>query len=325
MKKRHPAINALTAILAVLLSVVLILLLPVTAVYGIVLNTITPQSISQIVQTSVTDFVESPDFEQMILDNDAVQSNIEELGITTEAVSQLMQSEAAGKVIDLLSADFSNALNGSDEVNLTPEALLTIVKEHADELADIAVEMADEPLDKTKIRQQIIDTVERDAEQFTAIMPDVESLRNDITDDGTAARILALLNTAYLWAAYGVCLVVALLIYACRYYRFGGFLWLGVDSLLVGGLLGGISMGMTRVAVTLLPADMGNLKGIVLSVMDRVSHSFLIQALIHVGVAVLLIGGYILLYTLVIKKKMANTGTSVAVTAEAADNTAPMA
>lgn len=303
MKKRNLAVNILTAILAVLLSVVLVVALMATSLYNVALTAITPASISDMVQTTVDDYVESPDFEQMILDNEAVQGNVAELGIPAETVGKLMQSEAAHKVIDLLSADFAGALNGSEEVHLTPEALLTIVKEHADELADIAVEMADEPLDKAEIKQQIIDIVEQDSEQLTAMIPDVQSLRTEIRNNADIEPILAMLNPTYLWAAYGVCLLLALLIYACRYYRYGGLMWLGVDVLLVGVSLLVASYGLSAILPTLLSPETSGASGIATSLIHHMSGLVLVQGLILAGVAVLFIVGYILLQTLVLKKK----------------------
>ena len=309
MKKRSLAVNILTAILAVFISVILVVVLIGTSIYHVVLTTITPDSISDMVQTTVDDYVESPDFEQLILDNEAVQENIEELGITAEAVGKLMQSEAADKIIDLLSADFASVVSGSQEINLTPEALVAIVKEHADELAEIAAEMSGEPLDKFEIKQQIIDIVEQDAERLTAMMPDVQTLRQDIQSNANIQPILALLNPTYLWAAYGVCLVLALLIYACRYYRYGGFLWLGVDVLLASVPLLIASCSLNTVAGILLPVDMGGTADIATSLLDHVGGIILVQGLILVGVAVLCIVGYVLLYHLVLKKKTAPADT----------------
>lgn len=309
MKKRNLAVNILTAILAVLISIVLIVSLTATSLYNVALTAITPASISDMMQTTVDDYVESPDFEQLILDNEAVQNNITELGIPAETVGKLMQSEAADQVIDLLSADFANAVSGSEEVNLTPEALLAIVKENADELADIAIEMADEPLDKAEIKQQILDIVEQDAEQLTAMIPDVNSLRQEIQSNADVAPILALLNPTYLWAAYGVCLVLALLIYACRYYRYGGLLWLGVDVLLAGIPLLLVTVGLQSFLPSLLAPDMGGASGIANSLLNHMGDLFLVQGLILMGVAVLFIVGYVLLQTLVLKKKEASANT----------------
>lgn len=305
MKQRHIAVNILTAIPAFLLSIVLVLSLMGAAVYGVVLNCVTPKAISDVVQASVKELVKSPDFEQVILDNETVQANIQELGITTEAVGELMQSDAVVEVVDLLSADFSNALTGVAEAKLTPEALLDIVTKHADDLADIAVKMSAEPLDKEEIKKQIIDTVERDAEALTDVMPDVEVIRQSVTDNDTAEKVLALLNPTYLWYAYGVCLVLALLIYALRYYRFGGFLWLGVSGMFAGGLIGVAIWALRNLSTNYLPDSLSNARGIINTLISHIARSLQWRMWIYLGVSLLLIGGFVLLYFLVVKKKLA--------------------
>ena len=313
MKKRSTAINILTAIPAVFLSVLLVIGLLGCAVYGVVLGSVTPKAISDVVHTTVKELVKSPDFEQVILDNETVKANIEELGITTEAVGELMQSKAVTEVVDLLSTDFANILTGVNETHLTPDALVAIVKDHADELADIAVEMAKEPLKKEEIKQQIISTVERDAEKLTDALPDVESVRQSVTDNHTTEKLLALLNATYLWIAYGVCLALALLIYALRCYRFGGFLWLGVDGLLAGGLVGGSIWAIRYVGMDYLPDSLGKAQSIVNSILNRMVQSLQWRMWIYLGVSLLLIGGFVLLHVLVVKKKLtaANEVTAV--------------
>lgn len=326
MKKRHIAVNIITAILAVMLSALLVVSVTTTALYSVVLNTVTPDSLSRMVTTTVTDFVESPDFEEMILENDTVQENIEHWGITTEAVGDLLQSDAAQEVIDLLAADFSNLLTGVDETNLTPDVLLNIVKEHADDLADIAVQYADEPVDKEEVKNLIISTVEENKEDLTASFPSVESIRAEvITDNSAIEMVLSFLNPLYLWAALGLCLVLALLVYLCRCYRFGGFMWLGVDGLLSTTLIGGGVIAMQRLLATLLTDKIGALRGVIGSMAGHFSQQMILRMWICLAVSIALICLYVLLYLLVVRRKKKAAKLAAAVVAAPAVEPIPVA
>ena len=319
LKKRNPTVNVLTAAAAVLLSALLVVCLSATSLYGAVVNSVSAKSISKMTRTTVVELVESVDFEEMILKNEVVKQHVDELNISTDAVGELMQSDAADEVIDLLSEDVANVLAGKgDESLLTAEALIGIVKEHADDLADIAVEMTDEPLKKGELKQQIIDTVERDAEELTEAMPNVQTIRKEIEREVPIRWISALLNPLLLWVTYGVCLLLAGLIYACRWYRFGGFLWLGIDSLLAGGLLGVAAFAIRLFGTGSAIALPDGVAGIVGGLIDTLRSAVQLQAFIWLGAAVVLIAGYILLQQLVVKKKIAAATAAPAAEAEPA-------
>lgn len=303
LKKRHFAVNILTAIPAILLSILLIACLLAAGAYGTVIGGISAKAISEMTRTTITQLVERSDFEEIILENEVVKENIEELDIPAEAVGAFMQSDAADEIIDLLSADAANLLSGKEEAaNLTPEALVGIVKAHADDLAQMAADIADEPSRKEEWKTQIVATVEKEAEELTSVLPNVETIRTEIVKQVPVNKIARLLNPTLLWVAYGVCLLLAALIYACRCYRFGGFLWLGVDCLLAGGLSGGLVYAMSLdTAFSDLEAAAGIVKELVRRLIDAVQ----IRMWIYLGAGVLLIVGYTLLYTLVVKKKLA--------------------
>ena len=319
LKKRNVAVNILTAFVASLLSILLILSLLVASLYNVTIHSVSAKSISKMLRTTIVEMVESVDFEEIILNNETVKENVEELNISTEAVGELLQSEAANEVINLLSEDAANLLTGKgDETLLTAEALIGIVKEHADDLADIAVEMTDEPLDKEELKTQIVETIERDADELTQALPNVQTIRKELVKEVPIDEINALLNPTWLWAAYGVCLLLAGLIYACRWYRFGGFCWLGIDSLLVGGLLGAVVFAIRVIESGSIIALPENIEGILLGLIDHLRRSVQLHMWIWLGAAVVLITGYILLQTLVVKKKL-----TAAMMAEATIETIP--
>lgn len=306
LKKRNVVVNILTAFVASLLSILLILSLLVASLYNVTIHSVSAKSISKMLRTTIVEMVESVDFEEIILNNETVKENVEELNISTEAVGELLQSEAANEVINLLSEDAANLLAGKgDETLLTAEALIGIVKEHADDLADIAVEMTDEPLDKEELKTQIVATIERDADELTQAMPNVQTIRKELVKEVPLEDISALLDPTLLWVIYGFCLLLAGLIYACRWYRFGGVLWLGIDSLLVGGLLATVVFVIRVIESSSAIALPENVKSVLLGLVDHLRRSVQLQMWIWLGAAVVLIVGYILLQNLVVKKKIA--------------------
>lgn len=306
LKKRHFAVNILTAIPAIVFSILLVVCLLAAGIYGVIVGGISAESISEMTRTTITQFVEQVNFEEVILENDVVKENIETLDIPAEAVGEFMKSDAANEIIDLLSADAANLLTGQEvEASLTPEALVGIVKEHADDLAQMAADIANEPSRKEEWKVQIVETVEKEAEALTTVIPNVETIRTEIVKQVPVDEIARFLNPTMLWAAYGVCLVLAALIYACRCYRFGGFLWLGVDCLLASGLVGSVVYALRLAASGVGLADLGAASGIVKELIRHLGGAVQIRMWIYLALGLVLIVGYVLLYTLVVKKKLA--------------------
>ena len=304
--KPPTAVNVITAVVAVFLSLFLLLIVPFTTVYSVAVNSITPQSISKMTRTTIDRMVENADFEQMILDNAAVKDNIEKLGIPAETIGQLMKSGAANEVIDLLAADMSNLLAADTaEMRTTPEALVSIIKEHADELAQIAVDMTGETDKKEQLKADIIAAVEADAESFTTVLPNMEQLRETISAQLPLEQIAQLLNTTVLWISIGACLLLAGLIYSCRTYHFGGLLWLGIDGVLCAAGVGLAVKALQWLSNTLL-ASAGESADMLDGMLTYIIHSLNVRTWILLGVSVAFIVGYILLHYLVVKK---HTGT----------------
>lgn len=300
-RKPATAENVITAIVAVFLSLFLLLVVPFTTVYSVAVHSITPQSISKMTRTTIDTMVENADFEQMILDNAAVKDNIEKLGIPAETIGQLMKSGAANEVIDLLAADMSGLLTSDTaEIRTTPEALVSIIKKHADELAQIAVDMTGETDKKEQLKADIIAAVEADAESFTAVLPNMEELRETVSTQLPLEQVSRLLNSTVLWISIGICLLLAVLIYACRTYHFGGLLWLGIDGVLCAAGVGLAVKVLQLVGNTALAA--GESADMLSGMFTYIINSLSVRTWILLGVSVAFIVAYILLHYLVVKK-----------------------
>lgn len=302
--KPSTAVNVLTAIAAVLLSILLVVTLPLVSLYGVAVSSVSPAAIGTMTRTAVDSMVESADFEQMILENEAVQQNITELGISADVVGKLMQSDAADEVIGMLATDMSNLLTDPDApVTTTPDALVAVIKEHADELAQIAVEMTGETDKKEQLKAEIIAAVEKDADGFVTVLPNMEEMRQTLSAEMPLQEVSRMLNTTILWGGIGICLLLAGLIYLCRFHRFGGFLWLGVDGVLAAGILGIAAYVLRLVGNTALATAPAGTAGVLGGIVGHTMHALNVRTWIVLGIAVACIAAFILLYVLVVKKK----------------------
>ena len=186
-----------------------------------------------------------------------------------------------------------------------------IVKDHAGELAAIAGETMDIPLteeDLVELETQIVETVEQNAENLATVMPDVEELRTTVVEDVGIGEYLSYLNHQYLNTMYIVCAVLALLIFALRCYRFGGFLWWGVSATLAGLLLGLLHATIHTLVSPQILSNLGQAQGTILTLYDHILSSVSKTMWICLGAAVVCFVAFALLYNLVVKKRIAADG-----------------
>lgn len=297
MKKRNTAVNVITAILAVLLSVLLVILLMGTGLVGAANRMLSAKGMEAL----MTKTIESVDFEQIIIDSAADENFTEEDLAQVQMITRLLDSPAAKEVLSLFSQDMAASLKGTYNPSapaLTGEALVDIANRNADGLVELLSELSPEA-DTATIRQEMLTYVEENAYQLAASLAPTA-----LVDTESLASVNEMMNLLpkVLIALIIVCVVLAGLIYACRYYRFGGFLWIGVDTAIVTLMMGGIYFLIGSPILQTMLGSEGEMAAILPGVLGAVSAVFGGAALILLGIAVLFIGLYILLMCTVVKK-----------------------
>lgn len=122
---------------ALVLSLVLICVL-IAAPMLSALSTFTHEdTVKDIVQDVVQEVVDNIDVEEIIFSNEELSQVMQESGITSDVVKDILDSETVQDVIDLYIEDVYNALDGGTEQNLTTDAVMDIVEENIEELTPI--------------------------------------------------------------------------------------------------------------------------------------------------------------------------------------------
>lgn len=296
MKPRNKAVNVITAILASLLSVLLVLVLFATGMVAAANSVTSPATIRNLITT----VVQEVDFEQIIIgsaqDNDISQEELAQ----ARTITALMESAAAKEFFTLYAQDVAATLNGTyDPANaaITEQVLLQLANTHIDEMVDIVGQLEPEA-DRETIRRELLTYVEENAAQLLNSVK-IENLIN-IEELSELTNTLQLLKTV-LWVLVGICLVLAGLIYACRYYRFGALIWLGVDCGIVALMMLAVSRVIATPMVVNAVAEASS-ASVMVGMLTAVGNILLTVALTLLGITALLIGLFILLKQTVLKK-----------------------
>lgn len=296
LKPRNTAANVITAILAALMSILLVVLLFATAIVGTANSLITPRGLGKV----VNDTLQNIDFTEIITDS-ADNMNISEEDLKqAQIINRLLETDAAEEIINRFTADIAANLKGEEGGHLTDMHLRKIVHEHADEIVDILYDI-DPSVDRETIREEMLKYVDENAEALVA------ELMAIITDSiGAADEIYPILNafkTAFM-VLLVVCILLAGGIYGCRYYRFGGFLWMGIDTAVAGLLTTFTALAMKSDLLAEMLAENSGDSATITATVTGIGDHFMRTAIILLGVGVLLIGLFILLKCTVVNPKV---------------------
>lgn len=311
MKKQSTAVNVITAIIAAFLSVTLVVMCIIIPVYMSLTALVKPKQLVAMVQNI--------DYAQMVTENEGVQDAIEEFGIPADVVNELISSKAMGEVIGLYASDVSAMLEGKEvKGSLTVDALKSIVNDNIDEIIDIVKtavgEDVDSNIDVEEIKKGITDAVNDYAEDIVSALPDVNELKVSFVESEGAAVITAILSSTVKIILIAFAVVLAGLIYLCRFRNFNALLWLGIDFGAAGIFLAAIAVFMGSGIVNALITDLASInESVVNSVLSVYNGGIITALVIMLVLCALLITGYVLLKIYVLNKKQELPVTQAAV------------
>lgn len=227
--------NIFGVLLSIVLSIVLLAVLIVSPVFTAASDFVKPETIHTVIKNI--------DYEKILVDNGIdVENSMQEYGIPAEAITDIMESDMVGDVIDLYVKEVEAALAGDmDASYLNADAIKLIAGENIDDLVDIAFQFIpkeeisqDVPVEnlKQEIKAGITEYVDTNAEEIVSYLPDVKEMIVQTVDTQVVETIRYIQNGTFTTAVWIAIAVLSLLIFGCRWPRFKGFMWLGVVYLL---------------------------------------------------------------------------------------------
>ena len=296
LKPRNKAANVITAILAAMMSILLVVLLFATALVGTVNNMTTAQGLG----TVLGDTLQQIDFTE-ILTESADDMGFSEGDLQQgEIVNRLLKTDAAKEIIDLISQGIAANLNGDEDILVTGQGLESIVREHEDEIVDILCDI-DPSIDRETVREEMLKYVDENAEELVGgLMGLVSEVAGNVQE---ITPILDMLKLAMIVLVV-VCVVLAGAIYGCRWYRFGGFLWVGIDAAIAGAMTLVTGLLIKSDLPMEMPSEGGEDAALIFATAAGIGNHVNRAALILLGVGVLLIGLFILLRCTVVNPKI---------------------
>lgn len=298
--------NVFGIILAILFSLLLVPMLIVAPIWQGASGLLQPEVIEEVTGQIVAEI----DLAEIALTNPELLQSLTEAGLSPEAAQALLSSNSAQEVLSLLGDDLAQILQGSFTASALTEAEVTrIAAENRAELIQIARLLAPSETATFTDDQvsQLVDMLL--AEQVLPMLADLDPALLDLQNQlhGEMAVALELLTgpivtTALLIAA----LVLAVLIFLCRWPRQEGLLWLGIDAALAALPVLGTAISLKGAQISQALSQTTGLPDVFGPVLHRFGNTALIGGAILAAAAVLLIAGFILLRDRRLKKAAAH-------------------
>ena len=226
-------------------------------------------------------------------------------GVPVELINEIKETEFAKTVLSGYSEGIVAALKG-DEIpeGLSEEEILALIDKDIDDLVNVVKEFIPEE-EKGKLTDDELKTfVKEGVGELAKSLPTVEEVVTMVkVEEVVPAEVKVLFGPKVTIALAVVALVLAGIIYALRFWRFGGFMWIGVSTVITALLVGGLSLGGATI-LSAFKESAGAFSGLLDTASLVITGKLNIALIILVVLAVVFIAGYILLRKYAIKKPL---------------------
>ena len=284
-------VKVLKILFSIFLSFIFITTAFVLPIYYSVAGIFTPKTVSTVVQNI--------DFAEMINDSEKFNNAIKEFGIEKESVNEIMQSNEFGAFLESCTSTVMDAVfNNPESLNsFDPAVLKDIIDNHAADITNVLQEKLNLSIKKEDVQSTMHKLLENNSDQ---IKESIASLAPDVEGPNHAYKILSFIQTTLkLPVILLTILFEALLlglIYLLNKNKFGGFIWIIVNSVITALLLTAVFIIFKSNFITNAFISAPNILGNITTIMLGTVTAKLLIAIIVLGlIATAAITAFILL------------------------------
>ena len=305
------ALKIIGNIFGILFAIVLSILLLVTLIASPIVTAASDFVKPETIRETVTKI----DIQKVLVDNNIdLGASMEDYGIPSEAVGEIMKTDAVGEVVELYAKELTAAISGEDVSYITPDAIKQIADENLSDLVDIAYSFVSEenlPEDttieevKTKVKTGLKEYVDTNAEEIVSFLPNPKEIIVETVNTEIIETIRYVQNGTFTTALWIAIAVLSLLILGCRWPRFKGFMWLGVVFLLGAAFTFVLSSVLNTALIDYIIAMIPGFEGVVAPAMATVSASIIKMGIILAVLTAVFIAAFVVGRVFLAKKKKA--------------------
>ncbi len=164
-------------------------------------------------------------------------------GIDQDMLNAFMQSNAAKEIIEQYTDGLESVLSGEAVTKeFTAEDLKKIVDENMDEIIAIAKTYGGEEFSEEELRQKINEMVDTMGSEVVSNLPSFTEIQQEL-EGGILTALKIVSSPVLTYICVAISALIAMLIYACRFKRAKGLIWLGVDFIIAGAIVALVRSG----------------------------------------------------------------------------------
>ena len=225
-------VKVLKILFSIFLSFIFITTAFVLPIYYSVAGIFTPKTVSTVVQNI--------DFAEMITDSEEFNNAIKEFGIEKESVNEIMQSNEFGSFLESCTSTVMDAVFNKPESldSFDPAVLKDIIDNHADDITNVLQEKLNLSVKKEDVQSTMHKLLDDNSDQ---IKENILYLAPSNEKSHPAYKIMSFIQTTLKLPVILLCILFEALllglIYLLNKNKFGGFIWIIVNSVITALLL----------------------------------------------------------------------------------------
>ncbi len=238
-------LNIVKILLSIFLSGLFVIMAFVFPVYYAAAGIVKPNNIAKVVQ--------NVDYVEILKESEEFNAAMDELGLETSTVDEIIKSDAVGSFLEGFADIMTDAMINDGAEDFKVDAIKDMADNHIDDIAEVLEDTLDTPIKKEEMQGIIHEMIDDNADR-------IKSTIADFTSDNPAA---AAYRTVQKTLSLPIIIIVTLieivilgLIYLLRSKKYGGFIWITVDSGIVMLMLAVTAIVINSSMVNVLIADM---------------------------------------------------------------------
>lgn len=233
-------------------------------------------SISGILQPkAVAKIIQNVDYVEVIKESDDMNKIFEEMDMDAETVDEIIKSDAGKSLVKDFSDKTTTIIldDDSDLNDIDDRFFKDIVDDHIDDLLVIAEEQKGSSVEKEKLKDALHEAIDKNSESIDGLIKSLEPIKT--SGAVKVVKVFYLWNYALLaWVVEGAILA---LIYLMKKKNYSGFIWIAVNTGIVGALTTAVALIAGSKLVSNLLSDMPNfIYGIAISAKNKVVTNLII-------------------------------------------------
>lgn len=298
-------LNIVKILLSIFLSGLFVIIAFIFPVYYAVAGIVKPNNIAKVVQNI--------DYVEILKESEEFNAAMDELGLETDTVDEIIKSDAVGGFLEGFADIVTDTVMGDSAEAFSIEHIKELANDHIDEITVVLEEQLDKPIKTEEVQNILNGMLDDNADK-------IESTVANFSSDNPMASVY---RTVQKTLTLPVIIIVTLieivilgLIYLLRAKKFGGFIWLAVDSGIVMLMLAVVAIIMNSGLFSVVMAEMSiALSNIAASALGVITGKLLIAIAVLFVIVAASITAFILLRKNA-KRKLATVVVDEATAAE---------